>query len=308
MIPQRPKIAVIGAGNVGASVTLALIHKNLGHVTLADVQAGIPEGKALDLFEATPLLGIDAHIEGTTDLSNLRNQDIIIITAGIARKPGMSRTDLLITNEKILGQIATTLYTHNPDARIVVVTNPSDVMCHVVAKAGFPKNHIVGLGGVLDTARFRSFLAEATGLSVADIHALVLGGHGDEMVPLLKSANIGGVPISALLSQDKLQQLVERTRHGGAEIVAHLKSGSAYYAPAEAISQMVDAILLDRKRILPCSAYLDGQYGYRDIFLGVPVVLGKNGAERVIEVPLDETERIALQHSYESVAKLVNGL
>ncbi len=297
------KITVVGAGNVGATTAQRLAEKELARqVVMIDVAEGIPQGKALDQWESAPIEGFDSRVIGTNSYDETAGSDIVVITAGIARKPGMSRDDLLNTNAGIVKQVAEQVKATSPDAIIIMVSNPLDVMCYVALKVtGFPRERIIGMAGVLDTARYRSFLAEAADVSVRDIQAMVLGGHGDTMVPLVSYTSVSGIPISQLLSKEKLDAIVERTRGGGAEIVKHLKTGSAYYAPSAAAVQMVESIVLDQKRILPCAAWLTGEYGMNDLFLGVPCKLGSAGLEKIYEVELTDDERAALQKSADAV-------
>jgi malate dehydrogenase len=302
----RKKITVIGAGNVGASVAAYASQQELGDVFLVDILDGIPQGKGLDLYETTPVLGVDSFVEGTNDYEKTRNSDLIVVTAGIARKPGMSRSDLLATNVKIVGEVAAKAAAVSPDAVMIVVSNPLDAMVYAAWKrSGYPPRKVIGMAGVLDSARFRAFLSAETGVSVEDIHALVLGGHGDSMVPLTASCSIGGVPITRFMSESRLEEIVQRTRQGGAEIVGLLKTGSAYYAPAASVVQMAKSVLLDKKRLLPCAAYLDGEWGATGIFVGVPTILGSAGVERVVELDLSPAERDALNKSITEVKTLI---
>jgi malate dehydrogenase len=297
------RITVVGAGNVGASVALLLAQKQLArHVVLVDIIEGVPQGKGLDQWESAPIEGYDTRIIGTNDYARTAGSDIVIVTAGIARKPGMSREDLLNTNAGIVQSVAQQIALTSPDAIIIMVSNPLDVMAHVFMKTtGFPRERVIGMAGVLDTARYRSFIALELDVSVEDIQALVLGGHGDTMVPLASYTSVSGIPLNQLLAQDRIDALVERTRKGGAEIVGLLKTGSAYYAPAAAAVQMAEAIVLDKKRILPCSAWLQGEYGLHGLFLGVPCRLGRTGLERILEVRLTAEERAALGKSADAV-------
>jgi malate dehydrogenase len=302
----RKKITVIGSGNVGASVAAYASAQELGDVVLVDILEGIPQGKGLDMFETTAVLGIDTRVFGTNDYEPTAGSDIIIVTAGIARKPGMSRDDLLATNVKIVGDVAEKAARFSPDAIMIVVSNPLDAMVYTAwRKSGFPPRRILGMAGILDTARFRSFLAEEIGVSVEDIHALVLGGHGDTMVPLTRYCFVGGIPVTTFITAERLEQIVQRTRQGGAEIVNLLKTGSAFYAPAASAVQMAKAILLDKKRLLPCAAYLDGEFNEKGIFVGVPVILGARGAETVVELELTPEEQQAFSKSVEAVKALV---
>ncbi len=297
------KITVVGAGNVGATAAQRIAEKELARtVVMVDVADGIPQGKALDQWESAPVELFDSRVIGSNGYDESAGSDIVVITAGIARKPGMSRDDLLNTNAGIVKSVAEQVAKTSPKAIIIVVSNPLDVMCYVAMKAsGFPRERVIGMAGVLDTARYRSFLAEALDVSVRDIQAMVLGGHGDTMVPLISYTTVSGIPITQLLAKDKLDAIVDRARNGGAEIVKFLKTGSAYYAPSSGAVQMVEAIAHDQKRILPCSAWLQGEYGMKDLFLGVPVKLGAKGMEKIIEVTLTDDEKAALAKSAEAV-------
>ena len=297
------KITVVGAGNVGATTAQRLAEKELARtVVMVDVAEGIPQGKGLDQWESAPIEGFDSHIIGTNSYDETAGSDIIVITAGIARKPGMSRDDLLNTNAGIVKQVSEQIKKTSPNAILIIVSNPLDVMSYVALKTtGFPRERVLGMAGVLDTARFRSFLAEAADVSVRDIQAMVLGGHGDTMVPLISYTSVSGIPITQLIAKDKLDAIVARTRTGGGEIVKHLKTGSAYYAPSSAAVQMCEAIAKDQKRILPCAAWLQGEYGLRDLYLGVPCKLGRSGLEKIYEVELTADERAALEASAEAV-------
>jgi malate dehydrogenase len=297
------KITVVGAGNVGATAAQRLAEKHLARsVVMVDVIEGVPQGKALDQWQSGPVEGFDTRVYGANDYAVAAGSEIVVVTAGIARKPGMSRDDLVQTNAGIVKSVSEEIRRVAPDAIVIVVSNPLDVMCYVTLKTtGFPRERVLGMAGVLDTARYRMFLAEALDVSVEDIQAMVLGGHGDTMVPLVSYTTVSGIPVTQLLAQDQLEALVQRTRTGGAEIVAHLKTGSAYYAPSAAAVQMVEAIALDKKRILPCAAWLTGEYGLRDVFCGVPCKLGAGGLERIIEVTLSDQERKDLIASAESV-------
>ncbi|HEY9517063.1 MAG TPA: malate dehydrogenase [Gemmatimonadaceae bacterium] len=297
------KITVVGAGHVGATTAQRIAEKELARqVVMVDVVDGIPQGKALDQWESAPIEGFDSHVVGTNSYDDSANSDVVVITAGIARKPGMSRDDLLNTNAGIVKQVAEQVARTSPNAILVMVSNPLDVMAYVALKAsGFPRERVIGMAGVLDTARYRSFIAKALDVSVRDIQAMVLGGHGDTMVPLISYTSVSGIPVTQLLGREELEAIVARTRTGGAEIVKFLKTGSAYYAPSAAAAQMCEAIVLDQKRILPCAAWLQGEYGLRDIFLGVPCKLGRAGLERIIEVELTDAERAALVKSADAV-------
>jgi malate dehydrogenase len=303
---KRNKITIIGAGNTGATCAHWAASKELGDIVLIDVMEGIPQGKALDLMQSGPVEGFDAQIVGTNDYADTANSDVVVITAGIARKPGMSRDDLINTNVGIVKAVTEQALKYSPNAYIVVLTNPLDVMAWTAYKvSGLPKNRVVGQSGVLDTTRFRTFIANELKVSFEDVNALVLGGHGDDMVPLVRCSSVGGVPLDKLLPKETIDRLVERTRKGGAEIVSYLKTGSAYYAPAASVVQMVEAILKDKKRVLPAAAYLDGEYGEDDVYLGVPVILGGNGVEKVIELELTEEEKLALAASAGRVRELI---
>jgi len=298
----RKKVTVVGAGNVGATLAQRIAETRLADVVMVDVVEGVPQGKALDLMESGPVLGYDSKITGTNRYDETADSDIIVITAGLARKPGMSRDDLLAVNGDIVKKVAEETGKRSPGAFMIVVTNPMDVMAYVAMKAcGFPRARVVGMGGVLDSARFRTFIAMELGVSVENTHAFVLGGHGDTMVPLPRYSSVAGIPITELMSKETIDKLVDRTRNGGAEIVALLKTGSAYYAPAAATLEMVEAVLLDKKKILPCSAYLDGEYGVKGMFSGVPVKLGAKGVEQVMEIKLSADERAAFMRSVDAV-------
>ena len=297
------RITVVGAGNVGATAAQGLARRELAReVVMIDIMEGIPQGKGLDQWESAPIEGFDARVKGTNNYADTANSDLVVITAGIARKPGMSREDLLNTNAGIVRSVSQQVKATSPNSIIIMVSNPLDVMAHVAMQTtGFPRERVIGMAGVLDTARYRSFIALELDISVEDIQALVLGGHGDTMVPLASYTTVSGIPLTQLLSRDRIDALVDRARTGGAEIVSLLKTGSAYYAPAAATVQMVEAIVRDKKRILPCSAWLQGEYGMRDLFLGVPCKLGRNGLERVLEVELTQEERAALAKSADAV-------
>lgn len=297
------KITVVGAGNVGATAAQRIAEKQLARqVVMVDVAEGIPQGKALDQYQSAPIEGFDAHVIGTNDYAETAGSEIVVITAGIARKPGMSRDDLLATNAGIVRQVSEAVKASSPDAIIIMVSNPLDVMCYVAKRVtGFPRERVLGMAGVLDTARYRAFLAQALDVSVRDIQAMVLGGHGDTMVPLISYTTVSGIPVTQLLDRARLDAIVTRTRNGGAEIVKHLKTGSAYYAPSAAAVQMVEAIVRDEKRVLPCAAWLEGEYGMSGLFLGVPCKLGRRGLERIIEVELTAAERTELAKSAEAV-------
>jgi malate dehydrogenase len=305
----RNKVTVIGAGNVGATTAQRIAEAGLADVVLIDIVEGLPQGKGLDLAEAAPVVGHDARITGTNDYADTAGSDIVVVTSGIARKPGMSRDDLMQTNAGIVRAVVEEAAKHSPDAILIIVTNPLDAMCHVALTAsGFPRERVLGMAGVLDSARFRTFIAEELGVSVADTHAFVLGGHGDTMVPLSRYSTVAGVPITELLPADRVRALEERTANGGAEIVALLKTGSAFYAPAASAFEMVDAILRDRKRVLPCAVLLKGEFKTSDLFVGVPVVLGRGGMEKVFEITLTADEQAAFDKSAAAVQELVDKL
>lgn len=297
------KITVVGAGNVGATTAQRLAEKELARtVVMVDVAEGIPQGKGLDQWESAPIEGFDSRIVGTNGYDETAGSDIVVITAGIARKPGMSRDDLLNTNAGIVKQVSEQIKKSSPNAILIIVSNPLDVMSYVAKEVtGFPRERVLGMAGVLDTARYRSFLAEALDVSVRDIQAMVLGGHGDTMVPLISYTTVSGIPVTQLIDKAKLDAIVDRTRSGGAEIVKFLKTGSAYYAPSSAAVQMCEAIVLDQKRILPCAAWLQGEYGMKDLFLGVPCKLGRKGLEQILEVSLTDAEKAELAKSAEAV-------
>jgi len=303
------KVTVVGAGNVGATAAQRIAEKELADVVLIDIVDGVPQGKALDLTEAAPIEKHDAHLVGTNIYEDTKDSEIVIITAGIPRKPGMSRDDLISTNAGIMKSVTEQIVKFSPNAVIIIVSNPLDAMCHVAFDAsGFPKNRVIGMAGILDSARFRAFISMELGVSVENTHAFVLGGHGDTMVPLPRYSTVAGIPITELMSEDRIDALVKRTRNGGAEIVSLLKTGSAYYAPASAAVEMAEAILKDKKKILPCAAYLEGEYNINGLFIGVPVKLGKNGIEEIIEIKLTEEEQKALNHSADAVTELVETL
>lgn len=304
------KITVVGAGNVGATCAQRLAEKHLAReVVMVDIAEGIPQGKGLDQWESAPIEGFDTRIVGSNGYEAAAGSDLFVVTAGIARKPGMSRDDLLKTNAGIVRSVSAEIKRVAPDAIIIMVSNPLDVMSYVALEAtGFPRERVVGMAGVLDTARYRSFIALEIDVSVEDIQALVLGGHGDTMVPLVNYTTVSGIPLTQLLSRDRIDALIERTRKGGAEIVGHLKTGSAYYAPSAAAVQMVESIVHDKKRILPCAAYLQGEYGEEGIYLGVPCKLGAGGLEEIVEVELDDAERAALGRSAEAVRETIQAL
>ncbi len=303
---HRKKLTVVGAGHVGATAALLAAQKELGDIVLVDVMEGIPQGKALDMYEASPIQGFDVHVTGTQDYADTANSDLVIITAGIARKPGMSRDDLLSTNVKIISAVTKQIVKYSPDCILLVVTNPLDAMVYTAKRvSGFPKQRVIGMAGVLDSSRMRAFIAEEMDVSIEDISTCVLGGHGDTMVPLPRYSTVAGIPMTELMSKKKVDQICERTANGGAEIVAYLKTGSAYYAPGAAVVQMAEAILKDKKRILPCAAYLEGEYGVDGYYLGVPCKLGGGGVESVMELDLTADEADALHHSMDAVKSLV---
>ena len=303
---MRTKISVVGAGNVGATVAQLIAYKELGDVVMVDIIEGLPQGKALDLLEAGPVEGYDSQVNGANNYEATADSHIVVITAGIARRPGMSRSDLITTNANIVRAVTEQVIKYSPEALLIVVSNPLDAMVHLTKHvSGFPKNRVVGQAGVLDSTRFRTFIAQELNVSVEDTQAFVLGGHGDTMVPLPRYSTVAGIPITHLLPQETIDRLVQRTRDGGGEIVNLLKSGSAFYAPGAAVVQMVEAIVKDKKRVLPCTAYLEGEYGLRDIYFGVPVKLGAGGVEQIIEIELTADERAALQASAKEVADTI---
>ena len=308
-MPRRPKVTVVGAGNVGASTAHWLVSKELCDVVLVDIVEGLPQGKALDLMQATPVEDVDCRVEGSNDYEATSGSDVVVITSGVPRKPGMSRDDLLATNSKIMRTVCEEVKRTSPQAVVIVVANPLDAMCHVAYDTlGFPRERVLGMAGVLDTARYKTFVAMEVGCSVEDVHGMVLGGHGDTMVPLPNHTSVGGIPLRELVSNERIDAIVERTAKGGAEIVAHLKTGSAFFAPASAVSAMVASILRDKKRVLPCAALLQGEYGYRDLFIGVPCMLGAGGLDRVVEMKLSEHEASLLENSASSVRELTTAL
>jgi len=306
---MRQKVTVVGAGNVGATVAQRLAEKELCDVVLIDIIEGVPQGKALDLAEAAPVEKHDAHLTGANSYEASTNSEIVIITAGIPRKPGMSRDDLLATNRGIIKNVTKQVVKYSPNAILIIVSNPLDAMCHVaMEESGLPKQKVIGMAGVLDSARFRAFISMELNVSVENIHALVLGGHGDTMVPLPRFSTVAGVPITELISPERIEGMVTRTRNGGAEIVSLLKTGSAYYAPASAAVEMAESILKDKKKILPCAAYLTGEYGISGLFVGVPVKLGKNGIEQIVSLKLTTDEKEALAKSAAAVQELVEAM
>src|SRR5687768_14536409 len=305
----RNKVTVIGAGNVGATTAQRIAEAGLADVVLVDIVEGLPQGKGLDLAEAAPVVGHDARVTGTNDYADSAGSDIVVVTSGLARQPGMSRDDLLAKNAGIVRAVVTEAAKHSPDAILIIVTNPLDAMCHVALEAsGFPRERVLGMAGVLDSARFRTFIAQELGVSVEDTHAFVLGGHGDTMVPLSRYSTVAGVPITELLSPERVRALEERTANGGAEVVALLKTGSAFYAPAASTFEMVESILLDRKRVLPCAVLLQGEFKTDGLFVGVPVVLGRGGLERIFEIELAPDEQAAFDRSAGAVKELVEVL
>ncbi|MDX8377910.1 MAG: malate dehydrogenase [Mariprofundales bacterium] len=302
---HRKKITIVGAGNVGATAAFLAAQRELGNIVLLDVVPGVPQGKGLDMFEASPIQGFNANIIGTQDYSDTKNSDLVIITAGMARKAGMSRDDLLNININIVADITRKIVQHSPNCILLVVTNPLDAMVYTAYKvSGFPKQRVLGMAGVLDSARMRAFIAEALDVSIEDVSACVLGGHGDSMVPLPRYSSVGGIPLSQLMTTKEISAICKRTADGGAEIVRYLKTGSAFYAPGSAIVQMADAILKDKNRILPCAAMLEGEYGIDGYYMGVPCKLGGHGVEAVIELELNTNERQQLQGSLEAVKRL----
>jgi malate dehydrogenase len=306
---MRPKVTVVGAGNVGATTAQYIVERELADVVLTDVVDGLPQGKALDLLQAGPVHGYDCRITGANDYEPTAGSDIVVITAGLARKPGMSRDDLLLKNAEIVGGVVTETARRSPTAILIVVTNPLDAMAQLaLRRSGFPKQRVIGMAGVLDSARFRTFIAHELDVSVENVTAFVLGGHGDTMVPLPRYSTVAGIPITELLPKDRLDALVKRTANGGAEIVGLLKTGSAYYAPAASVVDMVEAILKDKKKILPCTAYLEGEYGVKGLFVGVPVKLGRRGIEQILQISLSPDESAALGRSAAAVRELTDKL
>jgi malate dehydrogenase len=309
VVNRRPKITVVGAGNVGATAAQYIVEKELGDVVLVDVLEGIPQGKALDLAQAGPVHGYDSTLIGANGYDDTANSDIVVITAGMARKPGMTRDDLLFKNAEIVGSVVEQVARRSPSAILILVTNPLDAMVQLAwKKSGFPAQRVIGMAGVLDSSRFRTFIARELNVSVENVTAFVLGGHGDTMVPLPRYSTVAGIPITELLPKETIDALVTRTANGGAEIVNYLKSGSAYYAPGASAVEMVEAILKDKKKILPCAAYLDGQYGVRGLYVGVPVKLGRSGVEQIIEIALRPDEQAAFDKSAAAVRELVDKL
>ena len=302
----RKKLTVVGSGNVGATAAFLAAYKELGDIVLLDVIEGVPQGKALDMYEASPILGYDVNVKGTQDYADTANSDVVVITAGIARRPGMSRDDLLATNVKIVADVTAKVVEHSPHCIIIVVTNPLDAMVYTAKQvSGFCRKRVMGMAGVLDSARMRSFIAQALDVSITDVSALVLGGHGDNMVPLTRYSTVGGIPLTDMMSTEDIDKISERTAQGGAEIVQLLKTGSAFYAPGAAVVEMAEAILKDQNRILPCAAWLEGEYGINNYFMGVPCKLGGGGMEGVIELDLNKQEKSAMKTSLSSVKELV---
>jgi malate dehydrogenase len=307
-VPGRKRVTVIGAGNVGTTAAQEIARRDYADVVLVDIIENLPQGKALDLNEAAPVLGYEPAITGTNGYEETADSDVIVVTSGKPRSPGMSRDDLVTTNENIVGAVTRAAVEQSPDATVVVVTNPLDAMCHVARHAsGFPKERVLGMAGILDTARFRAFIAWETGASAKDVQAVVLGGHGDQMVPVVSATTVGGVPLSQLVSADRIEAMVERTRKGGGEVV-NLLGTSAWYAPGAAVAQMVDSIVLDQKRVLPCTALLEGEYGIDGLYMGVPVKLGVGGVEEIVELELTDGEQAALAASAEAVREVVGVL
>jgi malate dehydrogenase len=303
---MRKKVTIVGSGNVGATAAHWIASKELADVVLIDIIEGVPQGKGLDLLQAMPIEKRDSYVVGTNDYAETANSDIVVITAGIPRKPGMSRDDLLNTNFKIMADVVEKVVKHSPNCILIVVSNPLDAMAQAAYKqSGFPRERVIGMAGVLDSARFRAFIADELKVSVENVTAFVLGGHGDTMVPLPRYSTVAGIPIPELIAPDRLARLVQRTRDGGAEIVKYLKTGSAYYAPSSAVAEMAEAILKDKKKILPCAAYLQGEYGIKGLFVGVPVKLGAKGIEQILEIKLTPEEQAALNKSADAVKELV---
>ncbi len=305
---SRPKVTIVGAGATGATCAEVLAQRDYAEIVLTDIKEGLPQGKALDINQMGPILGFEATVSGTNDYADTKGSDVVVITAGLPRQPGMSRDDLVQTNEKIVKSVTEQIVAQSPDAIIIILSNPLDAMCHVAKSASnFPKQRVFGQAGILDTARYRTFISMETGASVKDVQALVLGGHGDQMVPLISATTVGGVPLRKLVAEDRIQAMVERTAVGGGELVKLLGT-SAWYAPGAACAQMVDAILLDEKRVLPCTAYLEGEYGIDGLYMGVPVKLGRQGIEEILQVDLDENEQAMLAKSADAVRDVVGVL
>ncbi len=305
----RKKITVVGAGNVGATTALRLADSDYADIVLVDIVEGLPQGKALDLMESGPVIGFDTHLTGAQTYEETADSDLVIITSGLARRPGMSRDDLVDNNAEIVGSVVREVVKHSPNTTLLVVSNPLDAMTHLAYKiSGFPKNRVLGMAGVLDTARFRTFIAMELDVSVEDVQGFVLGGHGDTMVPLPRFTTVAGIPITELLPKERIDAICQRTANGGAEIVNLLKTGSAFYAPGAAVAQMADSLLLDKKRVLPATVYLQGEYGINDLFIGVPVKLGAGGVEQIIQIKLSDAEQAALHRSGSAVRELVDGM
>jgi len=303
---MRKKVTVIGGGNVGANCALRIAEKELADVVLVDIVEGVPQGKALDLLQSGPVQGYEVNITGANTYESTENSDIVVITAGLVRKPGMSRDDLLLANYEVVKSATEQSVKYSPNAILVLVTNPLDAMCWTALQvSGFPRERVVGMAGVLDTARFRTFIAQELNVAMSNVVAMVLGGHGDTMVPIVRLSSVSGIPLTELMDAETLDRLVNRARNGGAEIVKYLKTGSAYYAPSAAAIEMVESILLDQKKVLPCAAYLKGEYGYKDLFVGVPVKLGAGGVEKIYELKLEPEEKAALDKSAASVKELI---
>jgi malate dehydrogenase len=306
---MRKKVTVVGSGNVGASVALRLADRELADVVMIDIVEGIPQGKGLDILQAGPIIRSDVQISGTNDYKDTAGSDIVVITAGFPRQPGMSRDDLVMKNYEVIKATTEKVVQHSPNCILIIVTNPLDVMCQVAYKvSGFPKARVIGMAGILDSARFRTFIAQELNVSVENVNAFVLGGHGDTMVPLVRYSNVAGIPLTELMDTATIARIVQRTRDGGAEIVKYLKAGSAFYAPSAAVMEMVDAIIKDKKKIVPCAAYLEGEYGVNGLFVGVPVKLGAKGIEQIIEVKLTAEENSEMQKSAQAVREPVNFL
>jgi malate dehydrogenase len=306
---MRRKITIVGAGHVGATTAQRLAERDYADVVLVDIVEGMPQGKALDLNQSGPLVGYEARLTGTNSYDETTGSEIVVITSGLPRKPGMSRDDLLARNQEIVADVSRHVAERSPDAIVIVVTNPLDAMCHVALEASeFPRQRVIGMAGILDSARFRTFLAWELDVSTADVTGFVLGGHGDTMVPVISNTSVAGIPIREKVSEQRLEEIVQRTRDGGAEVVKLLQDGSAFYAPSAAVAEMVDAIVLDQKRVLPCAALCQGEYGFDNLFVGVPVKLGRDGVEEVIEIELDEAERQQLERSVEAVRDLIANL
>ena len=306
---MKNKVSVIGSGHVGATVAQYIAERELADVVMVDIVEGLPQGKSLDLWEASPLRGFDSVLSGSNDYKDTVNSDIVVITGGLARKPGMSREDLLIKNAEIIKSITKEVAEKSPESFIVMVTNPLDIMTYLSWKiSGFASQRVFGMAGMLDSARFRAFVARELNVSVRDTQALVLGGHGDSMVPLPRYCTVCGIPLPELIPQERIDSLVQRTRKAGGEIVAHLKTGSAYYSPGASVAEMVEAVLKDKKRLLPCAAYLNGEYGLKDVYVGVPVILGSGGVEKIIEIRLNDQEKEALASSAQKVKAIIEKL